>query len=129
MIARTTTLFIAFAMSTALAVKAAAPCSQETLSVQGTPVTIGYCISGALRSNGTAEVIVPVVVTYSARGALVQRSSNLHFLAGEGVSRVLESIDLASVGLTGTLHLTLDYAHGIVRVEGALLTPGAITIK
>ncbi len=129
MIARTLTFFIVMAAGTARAAASAPLCSQETLSVQGTPLTIGYCVTGALRANGAAEVIVPVTLTYSAPGGSVRRSSELHFLSGEGVSRVLESLDLSRVGLTGTLHLTLDYSHGIVQVEGALLTPGAITIK
>jgi len=117
------------AASTASAAPAADSCTQETLSVEGTPVAIGYCISGAPRANGAEEVIVPVVATYSAPGGTLRRPIDLHFIAGEGVSRVLESLDLAKVGLSGTLHLTLAYSRGLVRVEGALLTPGAITIK
>ena len=129
MIARMLTMFIVLAAGTARAAVSAPACSQETLSVQGTPVTIAYCVTGALRANGAAEVIVPVTVTYSAPGGSVRRASELHFLSGEGVSRVLQSLDLTGVGLAGTLHLTLDYSHGVVEVEGALLTPGAITIK
>jgi hypothetical protein len=129
MIARTLTIFIIVAAGTARAAASDTACSQETLSVAGTPVTIGYCVTGALRANGASEVIVPVTLTYSAPGGSVRRSSELHFLSGEGVSRVLDTLDLTRVGLTGTLHLTLDYSHGLVQVEGALLTPGAITIK
>jgi hypothetical protein len=129
MIARTLTVFIVVLAATARAGTPAPACSQETLSVQGKPVTIGYCVTGALRANGAAEVIVPVTLTYSGPGGSVRRSSELHFLAGEGASRVLQSLDLAGVGLAGTLHLTLLYSHGLVQVEGALLTPGAITIK
>ncbi|MBV8345482.1 MAG: hypothetical protein JO190_10930 [Candidatus Eremiobacteraeota bacterium] len=129
MIARTLTMFIVLAAGTARTAGAAPACSQETLSVQGAPVTIVYCITGALRANGAAEIIVPVTLTYSASRGSIGRAEELHFLSGEGVSRVLESLDLTGVGLTGTLHLTLDYSHGLVQVEGALLTPGAITIK
>jgi hypothetical protein len=129
MIARTLTIFVALAAGTACVATPAPTCSQQTLTVEGAAVTIGYCIDGPLRANGAAEVIVPVAATYSARGGSIRRSSELRFLAGEGVSRVLESLDLASLGLAGTLHLTLDYSHGLVQVEGALLTPGAITIK
>ena len=107
----------------------AAPCTQETLAVEGRPVTIAYCVSGPLRSTGAAEVVVPVTATYSAPGVSYERTLELRFMDGEGVSRVLESLDLSKVGLNGTLHLTLAYSHGLVRLEGALLTPGAITIK
>lgn len=104
-------------------------CSSQTFTVEATPLTVGYCLSGVARPMGTQEIAVPVVATYtSAKGAL-RTVSELHFLAGEGVSRVIESLDLTKVGLTGTLHLTLTYVNGLVEVEGAMLTPGAITIK
>lgn len=107
----------------------AAQCSTQTLSVQGTPVTITYCLTGPPRSTGTQEIIVPVVATYSSPARSMRRTSDLHFLAGEGVSRMLESLYLTKLGMSGTLHLTLAYVQGLVQVEGALLTPGAITIK
>jgi hypothetical protein len=122
-------MFIVLAAGTGRSVFASTGCTQETLKVEGAPVTIGYCITGSLRTNGAQELVVPVVATYTAPGGTLQRSVDLHFIAGEGVSRVLESLDLSKLGLAGTLHLTLAYSRGEVRVEGALLTPGAITIK
>ena len=119
---------VVFAACTLRAV-ASPQCTQETLSVEGHPLTIGYCIAGPLRSNGAEEIVVPVTATYAAAGATTSRTIDLHFVAGEGVSRVLQSLDLTTLGMTGTLHLTLAYSRGLVRVEGALLTPGAITIK
>lgn len=107
---------------------AATPCTQQMLSVEGSPVTIGYCVSGAPRLAGS-EVVVPVAASYSAPHGALRRTMELHFIAGEGVSRVIQSLDLTTLGLTGTLHLTLAYSRGVVQVEGALLTPGAITIK
>ena len=53
----------------------------------------------------------------------------MRFVTGEGTTRVLENVDLAGVGLGGTLHLTLAYVDGLVHIENAMLTPGAITIK
>ena len=108
---------------------AATPCTQETLTIEGTPVTIGYCVSGTPRPTGSEEVVVPVAATYSAPHGSVRRAIELHFIAGESVSRVIETLDLSALGLAGTLHLTLAYSRGLVQVEGALLTPGAITIK
>lgn len=115
-------------MAAATARGLAADCTQQTLTVEGRAVTIGYCIAGPARSNGTAEVIVPVIASFSSPNGALRRDGELHFLAGERVSRVIESLDLSKIGLTGTLHLTLTYERGLVRVEGALLTPGAITI-
>lgn len=124
------TLAAAFALAaTTISAPAAQPCTQQTLSVEGSALTIGYCISGATRPNGAQEVVVPVAATYTTASASLRRSIELHFIAGEGTSRVIQSLDLAPLGLTGTLHLTLAYSRGVVQVEGALLTPGAITIK
>jgi len=122
-------LFIAVLASTGSGALAAPACTQERLPVEGAPVTFGYCIAGPLHSTGSEELLVPVTETYAAPGGTLSRTSELHFIAGEGVSRVIESLDLTKLGLAGTLHLTLAYSRGLVRLEGALLTPGAITIK
>lgn len=124
---RALAVFIILSATTALA--AAAPCTQEVLRVETVPVTIGYCINGSPQTGGSDEVIVPVAATYATPAGAIRRRRQLHFVAGEGTSRVLESLDLTQLGLTGVLHLTLAYSHGVVQVEGALLTPGAITIK
>ena len=119
--------FVLLAAS-AIPVSAATSCTQQTLSVEGSPVSIGYCANGSPRTSGS-ELIVPVTASYSAPGGAVRRAIELHFVAGEGISRVIESLDLGPLGLAGTLHLTLAYSRGLVQLEGALLTPGAITIK
>jgi len=124
MITRASAILLAIVAATGSAL-GASPCTQETLSVEAAPVTIEYCVS----ATDGAEVVIPVMATYSAPGGSVSRSVQLHFLAGEGISRMLLSLDLTRLGLTGTLHLTLAYSHGLVQVEGALLVPGAITIK
>jgi hypothetical protein len=103
-------------------------CTRETLSVKGTPLTVGYCVAAESSASGQ-DVQVRVNENYSTpRGSLTQQST-LQFIAGESASRVIEDVALARVGLEGTLHLTLVYHGGLVRVESALLTPGAITIK
>lgn len=104
-------------------------CTQETLAVRGTPVTIGYCITGPARSTIGGEIAVPVQASYSAPGGSFQETLTLRFLSGEGLSRVIRNLDLSHVGSTGTLHLTLAYSGSSVSIESATLTPGAITIK
>jgi hypothetical protein len=126
---RALTIFIAMAASTVRLATAASPCTQEALTVEGAPVAVGYCVSGVVRSNGSDELVVPVAASYSGPGGALRLSLQLHFIAGERVSRVIQSLDLTKLGLTGTLHMTLAYSSGLVRLEGALLTPGAITIK
>ena len=122
-------VFIVAAATTVTAANAQSACTHETLTVQGTPVSFDYCVTGRPRTNEAQEVVVPVAATYAAAHGTLRRSSELRFMGGEGVSRVLEDLDLTKLGLTGVLHLTLAYSHGVVRVEGALLTPGAITVK
>ncbi len=105
-------------------------CSRATLSVTGVPVTIAYCVDGSPRPTPGAEVLVPVTATYSAPGGSMQTSGQYRFIAGEAVSRIVQNVALDRLGMPGkTLHLTLIYTDGTVRVEGALLTPGAITVK
>jgi hypothetical protein len=75
------------------------------------------------------DLPVQVLETFSTpRGAFSQQAT-LRFIAGEPASRVIEDVDLGRLGLQGTLHLTLLLRSGAVAVEGAMLTPGAITIK
>lgn len=120
---------LALSSATPLGAGAQTGCSQETLQVRGTPVAVGYCVNGPLRSDGPDEVVVPVAATYASPNGSVREQRQLHFIAGENVSRILENVRLERIGMAGVLHLTLTYSRGVVRVEGALLTPGGITIK
>jgi hypothetical protein len=72
---------------------------------------------------------VKVSETYSTpRGSFTQ-DATLRFIAGEEASRVIEDVALERLGLEGTLHLTLILRGAQVRIDSAMLTPGAITIK
>ena len=132
MVARSTALLLAFAAavaSTTVGALAAPPgCTQETLAVRGVPVTIGYCITAPPRYEGD-ELVVPVSASFAAPGGAFGRMRELRFIGGEGTSRILENVQLARLGMPGVLHLALVYEGGQVRIEGALLTPGGITIK
>jgi hypothetical protein len=121
---------LASVFALALSAEAAAQdrCTHETLTVRATPVTIGYCVTGPAAVNGP-EVRLPVSATYAAAGGSFTKSTTMRFIQGEGPSRVLQSVALDSLGITGTLHLTLTYDAGLIHIESALLTPGAITIK
>ncbi len=103
-------------------------CTKETLPVRGTPVTVSYCVASSHPAPGS-ELLVTVAATYSAPGGSFTEEPVLHFISGEGPSRVIENVDLAKLGSRGTLHLTLIYKGNQVAIESALLTPGAITIK
>ena len=123
-------VLVAAAAALPVAASAQQRCSQETLSVRGTPVTIGYCIAAAPKTGAGEEILIPVQASYAAPGGSFGRAEDLRFIAGEGSSRVVENLRLGPLGLGAqTLHLTLVYSGGVVRIEGALLTPGAITVK
>lgn len=121
-------LALTLILATPMSARAADACSSEVLRVRDEPVTIQYCISAAPTRSG-AEVLVPVQGSYSAAGGSFTKGKTMRFVTGEGPSRVLENVDLSGLGLGGTLHLTLAYQGGLVRIESAMLTPGAITIK
>lgn len=104
-------------------------CSRETLNVRGTPVTIGYCVNGEPQRAAGGAMALAVEGTYSAPGGSFSRPGTMRFILGDGPSRVLQNVELSPLGLEGTLHLTLVYAGGTIRIESAMLTPGAITVK
>ncbi len=124
-------IFLALVLALAAApgtAHASGQCSSEVLNVRDVPVTVQYCIAGNTAKNGP-EIRVPVDGSYTSPTGTFTHASVMRFVAGEGPARVLENVDLSQLGLGGTLHLTLAYSGGVVRVENAMLTPGAITIK
>lgn len=103
-------------------------CTRETLPVRGSSVTVGYCVE----QNGPAaghDLPVRVQETYSSPHGGQTREATLRFIAGEPASRVIEDLPLEPLGLSGVLHLTLLLRGGLVHVDAAMLTPGAVTIK
>jgi hypothetical protein len=104
-------------------------CSNLTVSVRGTPLTVGFCLSGAATNAANGVTTVSLEATYATKGhSMVQRSS-VRFITGVGPARALDSVNLAPVGIDGTLHMTLLYSGNQVSMEHALLTPGAVTVK
>ena len=97
--------------------------------MRGTPVTASYCVSQVGPASRARDLPVRVSETYSTPHGSFAQEATLRFIAGEGASRVIEDVGLDRLGLEGTLHLTLLLHGNQVRIEGAMLTPGAITIK
>lgn len=120
---------LALSLGSAASAQPAERCTRETLSVRGTPVTAAYCVSAVGPATAGRDLPVRVSETYSTAHATFSQDAVLRFIAGEEASRVIEDVGLERLGLEGTLHLTLLLHSGQVRIEGAMLTPGAITIK
>ncbi len=106
-----------------------APCAQDRLDVRGTAVSTSYCVTGPAKRGEGSEVTLTVSETFSATGGTLSRKAGLSFLAGNGPSRTIETVPLDKLGIEGQLHLTLVYDGSTIRIESALLTPGAITIR
>ena len=104
-------------------------CTRETLTVREVPTTATYCVAEGGLSAAGHELPVHVIETYSTpRGSFTQ-AAVLRFIAGEDPSRVIADVPLERAGLQGTLHVTLVLRRGLVHIEGAMLTPGAILVK
>jgi hypothetical protein len=124
-------------MATALAISLGSPasaqpagrCTHETLMVRGTPVTAAYCVGEIGAAAPGRDLPVRVAETFSTPRASFSQEATLRFIAGEEASRVIEDVALERLGIEGTLHLTLLLRGQAVHVDGAMLTPGAITIK
>jgi hypothetical protein len=106
-------------------------CSRDTLAVDGTPVEVTLCAPPApqSRKGGTKQVTVSVSETFAAGGASFSRSVPLDFLDGAETSRTIDDAPLNKLGIKKSLHLTIAYHPGSVRLEHAMLVPGAVTLK
>ncbi len=121
-----------FAAALALLVWAAAPaaaqnpaqrCAHESFDIGGKPVTTSVC-AGAPENGKLA-------VSESFRGGSgsLAHTTTIDVLKGATVSRNVDDVALAPLGINATLHLTLAYRNGAVAIEHALLLPGATPLK
>ncbi len=106
---------------------AAGGCTDETLNVRGTPLSVSYCVTRTARAG--SEIIVTVAQRFSSSRGSFSQTEPLQFVAGIDRSRTISDVNLAQAGIAGTVHLTLSYNGGLIHVDSAMLTPGAITIK
>ncbi len=104
-------------------------CTHETLTIKSTPVRITLCVPPAGVGEPGRPIQLPVTESFSSPKRTFSQTSSLEFLAGEEPSRVIEEVALEKLGINGHLHLTLVLRQAAVHVEGAMLTPGAITLK
>jgi hypothetical protein len=119
----------AVAAGTAFA-DAADVCSHDTLSVDGTAVAVLICATEPAKpvpSGKTASL--PVTESLSTKDQSFGRTTTLDFLGGEELSRTIDNVPLAKLGIPKTLHLTLAHKAGSLALEHALLIPGAVTLK
>lgn len=131
-IARSAFAVSAFAFAFALQANAgpalaAAGCSSDAFTVSGTPLSVEIC-APATRPAGKAAPIATATLS-SRGGAPLVRKIALDVVAGDEVSHTIDDAPLQSLGIAGTLHMTIGYKGGVARLEHALLVPGAIALK
>jgi hypothetical protein len=107
------------------------PCSQDVFTIDGRSVSVSLCAdeAGTHRSPDGRRIIVTVAESFATSGATFERSVALDFLAGAEFSRTIDDVPLDKLGIARTLHLTIGYRPGTVRLEHALLVPGAVALK
>ncbi|MGP6159966.1 MAG: hypothetical protein ACLPYS_21140 [Vulcanimicrobiaceae bacterium] len=126
-------LALALAPLAAFAAPPAAPpgCSSDAFTIDAAPVGVQIClVSEAPHGTGPGKPSsVALDETLSSRGATFSRRVSLEFFSGGDYSRTIDDVPLERFGLARTLHLTIGYKPGSVRLEHALLVPGAIALK
>ncbi len=98
-------------------------CTVERWTVDGTALTATLCVPLAHSSH------VTVSETFARDGQNESRSLDVDVVGGIDVTRAIDDVDLAGVGSTKQLHLTIVYRNGMASVEHALLLPGAVVLK
>lgn len=120
---------LAISLGSSASAQPSSRCTREILMVRGTAVTAAYCVTSLGPAAAGRDLPVRVTETFSTSRGSFEQEAILRFIAGEEASRVIEDVALERLNMEGTLHLTLLLHGGLVHIEGAMLTPGAITIK
>ncbi|GAC1441653.1 MAG: hypothetical protein NVS2B8_11830 [Vulcanimicrobiaceae bacterium] len=110
-----------------MAPAAANGCTSDTFVVAGTSLVVEVCAPAA---RGTSKGPLVATETLSVRGQPpLVRNVTLDIVATTDATHAIDDAPLQSLGIAGTLHATLGYRAGAVRLEHALLVPGAIALK
>jgi hypothetical protein len=107
-------------------VSAGDDCSADTFAIDGSSVLVQLCARAGKGSD--AKTLVTEILSVKGQPALV-RTVALDALPGADASRAIDDAPLEKLGLTRTLHLTIAVKNGSVRLEHALLVPGAVALK
>ncbi|MBD5656538.1 MAG: hypothetical protein IAI50_15355 [Candidatus Eremiobacteraeota bacterium] len=114
------------------------PCSTDTFAIDGSAVTVQLCVATQVAAVAPATHRGPVVKsspavlteTFETKGqASFVRTLPLDAAPSDEPSRTIDDVSLERIGLARTLHLTIEVRTAGVRLEHALLVPGAVTLK
>ena len=101
---------------------AASACSNDAFSIDGKALSIQICDADGRGAEGTLEETLSVL----GRTPLVHAVT---YRRVEGTSRTIDDVALGPLGIAKTLHVTMAVRGGNVRLEHALLIPGAIPLR
>jgi hypothetical protein len=126
-------LLLALAPLAAWAAPPGAPagCSSDAFTIDAAPVAVRICLAPVAPESAPAGKPSSVALdeTLSSHGTTFSRRVALEFFSGGDYSRTIDDVPLERFGIARTLHLTIGYKPGSVRLEHALLVPGAIALK
>lgn len=103
-------------------------CTSETLTVDGQQIGATFCVVDKTGAGPNKPVRVTLSETLTSSAANLKRNATLDFVADDP-SRAIDDIPLAALGIKKTLHATFLLSGWGVRLEHALLIPGAVTVK
>ena len=113
----------------------AAGCSTDVFAIDGNAVNVELCSTRAPLAAAHGKAVpaqggdaVRETITVKGRPPLV-REVRYQSATGDATARSLDDIPLAALGIGKTMHVTLAVHDGNVRLEHALLVPGATPLK
>jgi hypothetical protein len=130
-------------LSAALAAAPASPaaqgetCSDDAFTIDGHAVSVRICgpaeppkaPDGPKAADKGKRAAVTLRETVSSGSNRFERTTTVDSIAGSESARTIDDIPLDKIGIAKTLHVTIGYKPGSVRLEHALLVPGAVPLK
>ncbi len=119
--------FAALSVASVSAARAAGPCSNDSFAVDGSQLRVEVCDRAAAAPHGTGGTLVETL-------SVKDRPPVVHAvpydrLPNETTTRTIDDVPLQALGIARTLHLTVAIRDRSVRLEHALLVPGAIDLR
>lgn len=125
---RATTIVALVALATSVEpASAASGCSSDTFTIARAPLAVQICIPTS-RPNAKAPLIATETLTARGETSVIRKVA-LDVMSSAEASHTIDDAPLQPLGIAGTLHMTIGYRAGVVRLEHALLVPGAIALK
>lgn len=102
---------------------AASACSNDTFSIEGKTLAVQICDAEGHSAEGTLQE------TFTVAGRPALQRSTAYRRTAAATTRTIDDVALGPLGIGKTLHVTIAVRPGGVRLERALLIPGAIPLK